>query len=158
MNISTSHRSSARPAIKFSSAPSSPAERAAMNRDSFQPGAASGKREEFKLGRAAAVTGGMAALTGLAASGLGVYSGVPAFLVGGFLGCALALNGMSSPKGAAEPSNAAAAVLGGLALVAGGVSGTFAAAMSQALGSPMIGLGAGLAAAVGTATYYAISE
>lgn len=99
---------------------------------------------KIKWGPALAVIGGVGAAGGLAASGLGWASAVPAFLVGGATGFALVSSGVSRLISGQNGDTSATGPISGAAGLIGGVgAGVSAAALALQQGNPLIGLGVG---------------
>lgn len=105
------------------------------------------RANQVKWGPALAVFGGVGALTGLAASGMGWASAVPAFFVGGATGFGLVSSGVSRLISGQNGDTSATGPISNVAGLIGGVGfGIGAATLALEYGSPLIGLGAGVAA------------
>lgn len=146
----TTHRplpTAARPSASSPQAPSAvPAAEQPNESVALSAGEDPSGQGSVKWGAVAALVATIGASTGLAASGLGAISAVPAFLVGGVAGLALAHEGVDAlisngrDSSGTGPIAAFAGLLGGV----GGAIGGAAWALNH--GGPMLGLGAGAAA------------
>ena len=98
----------------------------------------------IKWGPALAVVGGVGVASGLAASGLGWASAIPAFLVGGATGFALVSSGVSRLISGQNGDTSATGPISGAAGLIGGVgAGVGAAVLALQHCNPLIGLGVG---------------
>ena len=95
------------------------------------------------------LAGGVGAVCGLSAAGLGLASGVSAFVVGGLGGFMLITSGVLSKIGGKDES-AAGPIAGALGLVGGLAAGSALAYVAASHGNPLLGLGVGVAGAAAT--------
>lgn len=120
----------------------------ALEQDQFSPSfsAPLASRGEVQWGPALTLIGGVGVAAGLAGSGLGAVSAVPALLLGSVAGFSLVHETVDNAIGNGRDSSGTGPI-SAFAGALGGVGGAICAtSLALKYGSPMIGLGLGLAA------------